>query len=143
MTRLPFIYFLYQRSFVAWDLARSVHSRDISGYLCVSVDVQSSDMTYLVEQLHLRASALVALFGQGWGSDCIDDAIVLDRPPRHPERSVTLILLALHLSGRYGQLGATRDLDEAVVLGRGALHLSPQGQLGISPRKWVNKPAES
>ena len=35
--------------------------------------------------------------------------------------------LAIYLSSRYNQLGALRDLDEAIVLGREALSLCPQG----------------
>jgi CHAT domain-containing protein/tetratricopeptide (TPR) repeat protein len=38
-----------------------------------------------------------------------------------------LTWLAFHLGDRYGQLGATKDLEEAIVLDREALELLPQG----------------
>jgi CHAT domain-containing protein len=63
----------------------------------------------------------------------LDEAIVLDRealnlrPQGHPDRSMSLNNLALHLSTRYDQLGAMQDLDEAIVLDREALNLCPQG----------------
>jgi CHAT domain-containing protein/tetratricopeptide (TPR) repeat protein len=91
-------------------------------------------MTYLsVDQLHSRASALVAKFKQGGGTSYINEAIVLDRealefcPPGHPKRHSSLTELASDVSTRYAQLGATRDLEEAVVLNREALDLCPQG----------------
>jgi CHAT domain-containing protein/tetratricopeptide (TPR) repeat protein len=91
-------------------------------------------MTYLsVEQLHSRARSLAAKFKQGGGTNCIDEAIVLDRealelcPPGHPMRVDSVAHLASHLSHRYAHLGATRDLEEAVVLNREALDLRPQG----------------
>jgi CHAT domain-containing protein len=63
----------------------------------------------------------------------LDKAIVLDRealglcPQGHPDRSLSLNNLAVHLSSRYNQLGAMQDLDEAIVLDREALGLRPQG----------------
>jgi hypothetical protein len=99
-------------------------------YLCLYVAMQSSVITYLpVEQLHSRAKLAVTMFQQGGGSDYIDKAIHLDRvamelcPPGHPMRSVSLTSLAEHLGNRYDQLGATRDLEEAIVLDREALNL--------------------
>jgi CHAT domain-containing protein/tetratricopeptide (TPR) repeat protein len=85
-----------------------------------------------VEQLHLRAKSLITKFKQG-GASHIDEAFVFDRealelcPPGHPKRTVSLTCLAIHLSDRYGQLGATGDLEEAIVLDREALDLRPQG----------------
>ena len=84
-----------------------------------------------VKQLH--SECLVAKLEQGGGTSYIDEAIALDRealdncPPGHPQRSVSLNLLAVHLSGRYSQLGAMGDLEEAIVLGRESLELRPQG----------------
>ena len=83
--------------------------------------------------MYLRAIALVAKFKQGGGSSYIDEAIDLDRealkhcPPGHPKRPVALTWLAMHLSDRYGHLGARGDLEEAIVLDREALNLCPQG----------------
>ncbi|KAF8431636.1 CHAT domain-containing protein [Boletus edulis BED1] len=63
----------------------------------------------------------------------LDEAIVLDRealelcPQGHPDRSMPLNNLAVHLSTRYNQLGAMADLDDAIVLDREALELRPQG----------------
>ena len=42
-------------------------------------------------------------------------------------RSVSLVGLSIHLSDRYDQLGTIKDLEEAIVLGREALHLNPRG----------------
>ena len=91
-------------------------------------------MMYLpVELLHLREKSLVAKFEQGLGTSYVGEAIVVDRealdlcPPGHPKRAVCLTRLAVHLSDRYGQLGATGDLEEAIVLDREALDLCPQG----------------
>ena len=86
-----------------------------------------------VEQLHLRANYLVAMFEQGAGTSYVNEAIELGRealehcPPGHPKRSVSLTWLAIHLSDRYGQLGVREDLEEAIVLDREALDLHPQG----------------
>jgi CHAT domain-containing protein/tetratricopeptide (TPR) repeat protein len=63
----------------------------------------------------------------------LDEAIVLGRevldlrPQGHPDRSMSLINLAAHLSSRYNQFEAMQDLDEAIVLSREALDLRPQG----------------
>ena len=59
----------------------------------------------------------------------LHEAIILDRevvsfyPQGHPERSISLNNLAIHLATRYNQLRTIRDLDEAIVLGREALNL--------------------
>jgi CHAT domain-containing protein/tetratricopeptide (TPR) repeat protein len=102
--------------------------------LCLSVNVQSGEITYLsVEQLHSGAKSLAAKFKQGGGTNYIDEAIVFDRealvlcPPGYPKRHSSLSRLASDVSTRYAQLGATRDLEEAVVLNREALDLCPQG----------------
>jgi hypothetical protein len=85
--------------------------------------MQSSELMYLpVEQLHLLAKSLVDKFEQGGGTSYVDEAIVLGRealglcPPGHPKRNVSLTWLAIHLSARYDQLGATGDLEEAISL---------------------------
>ena len=106
----------------------SVSQHGYRRYLCLSVDGQSNEITYLpVNQLHLRAHSLVAKFEQGGGSNHIDEAIILDRealelcPPGHPQRAVSVAWLAIHLSDRFDQLGARRDLEEAIVFDREAL----------------------
>ncbi|KAI9567831.1 hypothetical protein HD554DRAFT_2023062 [Boletus coccyginus] len=84
-----------------------------------------------VEQLHLWAEALAAMFEQGGGRSCIEEAIDLDRealqlcPPGNPKRSV-LSLLAIHLCDRYNQFGATRDLEEVIILNREVLNFRPR-----------------
>ena len=88
--------------------------------------MQSSEMVYLpVEQLHSRAESHFAKFEQGGGTSCIGEAIDLDREarleprlPGHPMRPVSLTCLAIHLGDYYDQLGATRNLEEAIVLDR-------------------------
>ena len=114
--------------------SRSVSQHGYRRYLCLSVDGQSNEITYLpVNQLHLRAHSLVAKFEQGGGSNHIDEAIILDRealelcPPGHPQRAVSVAWLAIHLSDRFDQLGARRDLEEAIVFDREALEFRPQG----------------
>ncbi|KAF8429907.1 CHAT domain-containing protein [Boletus edulis BED1] len=90
-------------------------------------------MDSTVQLLHSRADSLAVKFQQGGGSSCIDEAIDLDRkalelcPPSHPERSVSLTQLAVHLGDRYNQLGNIRDLEVAIDLDREALGLRPQG----------------
>ena len=77
-----------------------------------------------VEQLHSRAESHFAKFEQGGGTSSIDEAIDLDRKaqelrlPGHPMRPVSLTCLEVHLSDCYDQLGATRGLEEAIVLDR-------------------------
>ena len=107
-------------------------------YACLSVALQSSELMYLpVEQLLSRAESLFAKFERGETS-YIDEAIVVGRealelcPPGHPMRSVSLTWLAIHLGGRYDQLGATRDFEVAIVLDREALDRCPQGHHGRS-----------
>jgi tetratricopeptide (TPR) repeat protein len=107
----------------------------VEGYVCLSVAMHSSELMYLpAKRLRLREKSLVTKFKQGGGAGYIDEAINLDRealkrcPPGHHKRSVSLTLLAIHLSDRYGQLGATGDLEEAIVLDREALNLRPQGR---------------
>ncbi|KAI9567997.1 TPR-like protein [Boletus coccyginus] len=102
-------------------------------------------------RLHSRAKSLATKFKEGGGRSYIEEAIELDREalqvcsPGHPERPDSLICLARHLldryqqfggtsdfeevglSTRYEQLGQMADLDEAIVLNREALDLSPQG----------------
>jgi hypothetical protein len=86
-----------------------------------------------VEWLHSRTESLSARFQQGGGTSYIDEAMDLDRealelcPPGHPELSVSLTFLAIHLKNCYDQLGVMRDLEEAIVLYREALNLRPQG----------------
>ena len=48
-------------------------------------------------------------------------------PQGHPDRSMPLSSFAVHLSIRYQELGATENLDGAMVLNRGALQLRPPG----------------
>jgi tetratricopeptide (TPR) repeat protein len=93
-------------------------------------------MMYLpVKRLHLQAKSLVAKFKEGGGTSFINEAIDLDRgalelcPPGNPQRHDSLTWLAVHLTYRYHEHGATRDLDseEAIVLYREALNLYPQG----------------
>ena len=107
--------------------------------MCLSVAIQSSELTYLpVERLHLQAQSLVAKFKEGGGINYIDKAIGLDRealehcPPGHPQRSVSLTWLSIHLSDRHSQLGEMEDLAEAIVLDREALTLRPQGHASRS-----------
>ncbi|KAI9455879.1 hypothetical protein HD554DRAFT_2030706, partial [Boletus coccyginus] len=45
----------------------------------------------------------------------------------HPNRSTALTNLAIHLSTRYEQFEAMKDLGEAIVLDREAVGLCPQG----------------
>ena len=95
---------------------------------CIFVGLQSGEITYLpVEQLHSWAYSLSTKFEQARETRYIGEAVDLDRqalalcPPGHSELPFSLIQLALHLSDRYGQLGAMRDLEDAIVLCREAL----------------------
>ncbi|EJC97613.1 uncharacterized protein FOMMEDRAFT_40844, partial [Fomitiporia mediterranea MF3/22] len=69
-----------------------------------------------------------------WGqSEDLEETIDLERAalePRargHPDRSMSLINLAVSLGARYNQYGRTEDLEEAIELERAALELRPQG----------------
>ena len=70
-----------------------------------------------VNQLHSRERSLLDRFRQGRGTGWIN----------HPFRPHSLNNLATRFSARFDQLGAIQDLDEAIVLGREALDLDPQG----------------
>ena len=83
----------------------SASHHEFGRYLCLYVDVQSTETTYLpVEQLHSHTESLVDEFKQGGGISYIEEAIGLDRealglcPPGHAKRSVSLTQLAIHLS---------------------------------------------
>ena len=66
--------------------------------------------------------ALAAQFEQGGGTtrrSTFREALEYF-PPREPARFDFLITLASHLSSRYEQLGAMKDLNEAIILVREA-----------------------
>ena len=74
-------------------------------YLCLYVDVQSTETTYLpVEQLHSRTESL------------IDQEALGLHPQGHPYHSISLNNPAMCLSTWNNQLGAMEDLNEAIVL---------------------------
>jgi CHAT domain-containing protein/tetratricopeptide (TPR) repeat protein len=85
-----------------------------------------------VERLHSRAESLLAEFREGGRTSGIDEAVVLDREAGHPMRAVSLTCLAIRLNDSYGQLEATGDFEEAIVLEREALDLRPQGHPDLS-----------